>query len=68
MLYNFCMNSEQPLDILAIGDIVTDAFIKIKDAAVHCKLNDEACELCLAYGDKVPYESVEEIRAVEIFG
>ncbi len=56
--------AERPLDILAIGDIVTDAFIRIKDAAVHCKLDDEACELCLSYGDKVPYESVEEIRAV----
>lgn len=56
--------SGQPLDILAIGDIVTDAFIRIKDAAVHCKIDDEACELCLSFGDKVPYQSVEEIRAV----
>ncbi|HRH31492.1 MAG TPA: PfkB family carbohydrate kinase [Candidatus Paceibacterota bacterium] len=58
------MESEQQIDILAIGDIVTDAFIKLKDASVHCKIDDSACELCMSFGDKVPYESVEEVRAV----
>ncbi len=58
------MNPEQQIDMLAIGDIVTDAFIRIKDAAVHCKLDNEACELCVSFGDKVPYESMEEVRAV----
>jgi ribokinase len=55
---------EQPIDILAIGDIVTDAFIRLKDASVHCKIDNSACELCVRFGDKVPYESVEEVRAV----
>ncbi len=57
------MNEEQ-IDILAIGDIVTDAFIKIKDATVNCEIDNTACKLCMSFGDKVPYESVEEIRAV----
>ena len=52
------------IDFLAIGDIVTDAFIKIKDAHVHCKIDTEACELCLRFGDKVPYESLDVIPAV----
>ncbi|KKP85799.1 hypothetical protein A3B84_01005 [Candidatus Nomurabacteria bacterium RIFCSPHIGHO2_02_FULL_35_13] len=52
------------IDFLAIGDIVTDAFIKIKDAHVHCKIDTEACELCLRFGDKVPYESLNVIPAV----
>jgi ribokinase len=52
------------IDFLAIGDIVTDAFIKIKDAHVHCKLDTESCELCLRFGDKVPYESLNVIAAV----
>lgn len=52
------------IDILAIGDIVTDAFIRLKDAETHCKLNNEDCELCVRYGDKVPYESVEICTAV----
>lgn len=49
---------------LAIGDIVTDAFIRLKDASVHCKLNKEECELCLRFADKVPFESVEIVKAV----
>ncbi len=52
------------IDFLAVGDIVIDAFIKIKDAHVHCKIDTEACELCLRFGDKVPYESLNVIPAV----
>ena len=52
------------IDFLAIGDIVIDAFIRLKDAHVHCKIDTDACELCLRFGDKVPYESVTVIPAV----
>jgi ribokinase len=52
------------IDFLAIGDIVIDAFIKLKDAHVHCKIDTDACELCLRFGDKVPYESLHVIPAV----
>lgn len=52
------------IDFLAIGDIVTDAFIKIKDARATCDINEHNCKLSLRFGDKVPYESVEEVRAV----
>lgn len=52
------------IDFLAIGDIVTDAFIRLKNAAVHCNLNKEDCELCVKFGDKVPFESMTEVRAV----
>lgn len=55
---------EKALDFLAIGDITTDAFIRLKDANVHCKLDHEDCQLCMRFGDKVPYEFVEEVRAV----
>ena len=51
-------------DILAVGDMVTDAFIRLKDAEVHCKLNKEDCELCVRFGDKVPFEYVKVVRAV----
>ncbi len=51
-------------DFIAIGDIVTDAFIRLKDASVHCDINKENCQLCMSFGDKVPYESVDVIRAV----
>ena len=57
-------NAKKPYDIVAIGDIVIDAFIRLKDASVHCKINQEDCELCVRFGDKVPYESVEVVYAV----
>ena len=52
------------LDVLAIGDTTIDAFIRLKDARAHCSINNETCELCLRFADKVPYESVTVIPAV----
>ena len=52
------------LDFLAIGDVVIDAFIRLKDASVHCSVNNEACEICMRWGDKIPYESVTVVPAV----
>src|ERR1700691_2185492 len=49
-------------DFVAIGDITTDAFIKLKDAE---ELMDHGVrQLCVRFGDKVPYEEVIEVRAV----
>ena len=47
------------IDILTIGDIATDVFIKIKEAESKCDIDGERCKLCLNYGGKVPYESAE---------
>jgi len=52
------------IDFLAIGDIVVDAFIRLIDAHLHCKIDTDACELCVRFGDKVPYESVIVTSAV----
>jgi len=57
-------NRHKDFDFVAIGDVTTDAFIRIKDAKVTCDVSGKKCELALRFGDKVPYESVEEIRAV----
>lgn len=57
-------NRHKDFDFVAIGDITTDAFIRIKDAKVNCDSTGKKCELSLRFGDKVPYESMEEIRAV----
>lgn len=50
------------IEFLAIGDIVVDAFIKLKDAEEL--INHGTLELCVRFGDKVPYESVTVIPAV----
>lgn len=55
---------DRNIDFLAIGDITTDAFIRIKEANVHCRLDTENCELCMKFGDKVPFEYVKVIKAV----
>ncbi|MDP3958470.1 MAG: carbohydrate kinase family protein, partial [bacterium] len=52
------------LDFLAIGDITTDAFIRLKDAEVHCTVDKEKCQLCMDFGTKIPYEFVEVVPAV----
>jgi sugar/nucleoside kinase (ribokinase family) len=57
---------KEPLDFLAIGDTVTDAFIQLGDAWVD-KDGTSAAKgqgLCVTFGDKVPFESVEIVRAV----
>ena len=60
--YNFHMTKQ--LDFLSVGDITTDAFIRLQEASVHCNINHENCELCVKFADKIPYEFVEVIRAV----
>ncbi len=52
------------LDFLAIGDTTIDAFIRLKDASVHCSVDKEDCQLCMRFADKIPFEFVEEIVAV----
>lgn len=53
----------QPLDFLAIGDIVTEPFIKLTEARVQPRANGEQ-ELCMAFGEKLPYESATVCAAV----
>lgn len=51
-------------DFIGIGDIVTDAFIHLKEASVHCDINKEKCQICMRFGDKIPYDNVYVIPAV----
>ncbi len=52
------------MEFLAVGDIVTDAFIRLKDARVHCNINNEDCEICMRWGDKIPYDFHQVVPAV----
>ncbi|MFH0804460.1 MAG: carbohydrate kinase family protein, partial [Candidatus Zambryskibacteria bacterium] len=52
------------MDFISIGDITTDAFIRLKDAKVNRHESGQKMELILRFGDKVPYEFMEEVRAV----
>lgn len=55
---------DKPIDFLAIGDLVVDDFIRLKDAEATCDLDQENCRLCVRFGDKVPYEFHEIVYAV----
>ena len=52
------------IDILAIGDIVVDDFIRLKDAEAFCDIDQENCKLCVRFGDKVPFEFHKVVYAV----
>ncbi|MES2930242.1 MAG: carbohydrate kinase family protein [Patescibacteria group bacterium] len=56
--------TEKQIDFLAIGDLVVDDFIRLKDAEATCDLDQENCRLCVRFGDKVPYEFHEVLYAV----
>ncbi len=49
-------------DFIGIGDIVTDAFIQLKEATVED--GREMKRICLRFGDKIPYEDVTVVPAV----
>ncbi len=51
-------------DFLGIGDTVIDAFIQLKDAHVYCDIDKEKCQICMRFGDKIPYENIYIIPAV----
>ncbi len=56
--------NEKNIDFLAIGDIVIDAFIKLKDAEVVGVPDTASYKICMPFADKVPYEDVFIIPAV----
>jgi len=52
------------IDFLAIGDIVTDAFIELQDAWIETDNPEKSQELCMKFGDKIPYKDVVVVPAV----
>ena len=59
-------HTDTKIDFLAIGDVVTDAFIRIKDASVHCDINNVNCTLSMRFGDKIPFESATVVKVSAI--
>ena len=58
------MSQEHHLDVLSVGDIVTDAFIKLFDDKAETYDNDQGRWLAIPFGTKVPYDHVEVLEAV----
>ncbi len=51
-------------DVLSIGDIVTDAFIKLIDDEAVTYKNEEGKWLAMKFGTKLPFDHVEILEAV----
>lgn len=52
------------LDFVGIGDIVTDAFIQLDQAWIETDNPQKEKELCMKFGDKLPFEDVVVVPAV----
>ncbi len=52
------------MDFFAIGDLVNDTFIRLKEAEVKCDEHNEHCTLTMRFGDKIPYEFAKRVTAV----
>ncbi len=52
------------IDFLVIGDCAADDFIRLKDAEVHCDINNENCTISMRFGDKIPFESSTVVYGV----
>lgn len=48
-------------DFIGIGDSVLDTFLTIEEASVACELKRDVCQLCLAYGEKIPLKAVMNV-------
>ncbi len=53
------------LDILSVGDVVTDAFIKLFDDKAHEMTDDQGNKwLAIPFGTKLPFDHTEVIKGV----
>ena len=51
------------IDFLAIGDMMSDAFIRLQQAHLADSVDHVNKEICFPFGGKVPYEFIKTIRA-----
>jgi ribokinase len=63
MIYFIHMFNKK-LDFVGIGDIVTDAFIKLDQAWIENDNPLKEPELCMRFGDKLPFQDVVVVPAV----
>lgn len=58
-MFNF-----KKIDFIAVGDIVTDAFIELDQAWIETDNPAGQKELCMKFGDKLPFKDVVVVAAV----
>lgn len=55
--------NDTKFDLITIGDSTIDTFIKIHDATVEFNINHREGKICVAYGEKIPVDSIAEAVA-----
>ena len=56
--------SQPQLDVLAVGDVVTDAFIKLLDREERIEQRPDGKWLAIPFGSKVPFDHAEVVEGV----
>jgi len=56
--------AEKQLDVLAVGDVVTDAFIKLLDDEARVDKDETGPRLSMPFATKVPFDHAEVVPAV----
>ncbi len=57
------MNSDEQIDFLGVGDTVVDTFIELIDAWIETDNPEKSKELCMRFGNKIPYQDEVTIPA-----
>jgi len=61
------MNDEQKtegqIEFLGVGDVVIDTFIELIDAWIEDDNPEKKEELCMSFGDKIPYKKEVNVKA-----
>lgn len=50
-------------DVISIGDSTIDTLIRIHNASIKCDLDQQNCQICLSYGDKIPVDQLIHLVA-----
>lgn len=56
--------AQKQIHVLAVGDVVTDAFIKLFDSPARIEKNEKGSWLSLPFATKVPFDHAEVVPAV----
>jgi ribokinase len=54
-MFNFLKKKQ--IDLVGIGDIVVDTFVELIDAWIENDNPEKSHELCMRFGDKIPYKT-----------
>lgn len=58
------MSEEQEIDVLSVGDVVIDAFVKLLDDQARVDDENGYKRLNMPYGTKIPFDFAEVVNAV----